>query len=483
MKKIRVSLSVILTVLILFTSAVGSHAWSVDKTVWDTAWAGSEEKIGAAVTMIPGKDDTERCIFWYGDSDDGELILFDSSGSAIAAYDAPCVKTPQGDYRFSLRINNLNPQQSYSYTCSSGDWTSEKYEIPATSSDSFTAVYVSDIHISYDENNADSLRDDSYYFNETLTAAYNKALSRNSSLGLILSAGDQASDGLRVEYEALVANDFVKSIPFAPCIGNHDMKSADYKFFNPQQPGTVDMSVKNYIGTDYSFVKGDALFMIIDSNNLSMADHYKFVKKATEDNPDVKWRIAVFHHDLYSARLPSRESENQFLRLMWAPIADEFGFDLCLLGHSHYYSISNVMYNNKTVSATENGAVITNPEGTVYMVTGSINNPRGESDELGLSENIGHAVITEEKIYNLLDFSEESIVINSYTIESDQCIGSLTIKKTSNEGGHSYSTPAAWYYPLVKVISGIAAVIYNIGRYYDNTQLGFNIPFFEGIFG
>ena len=188
------------------------------------------------------------------------------------------------------------------------------------------------------------------------------------------------------------------------------------------------------------------------------------------------------NHDLYSARIPSRESENEFFRMMWAPIADEFGLDLCLLGHSHYYTISNVLYNNKTVAATENGGKVTDAEGTVYMVSGSINNPRND-ENVGLSDNIVHAYLTEEKIYNLIDFSEDSIVINSYSRESDKNIGSLTIEMTTDEGGHTYKTPAKWYYPLVEVISFIAGLFNNIGRYYDNVQLGFEIPLFVGIFG
>ena len=62
-------------------------------------------------------------------------------------------------------------------------------------------------------------------------------------------------------------------------------------------------------------------------------------------------------------------------------------------------------------------------------------------------------------------------------------IGSITIEKTTDEGGHVYKTPAKWYYPIIDVISFIAGFVNNIGRYYDNTQLGFKIPLFEGLFG
>lgn len=484
MRKLRTPLSVLLAVILLLTSAITINAWVVEKDLWDTAWAGSEEEIGAAVTMTPANDDTDRYISWYADTDSGEVSVINVLGEEMGPFEATAVATPQGDYRLVAYISGLNPESTYYYTCKSGDWKSETYTIAATDPDSFTAVYITDIHVGADDENPDEIRNDSYYFNETLIAAYNKALSKNTPLSLILSGGDQATEGTRPEYEGIVANDFVKSIPFAPCIGNHDRKSVDYKYFNAIQSGTVDMAVKSYVGTDYYFVKGDALFMVMDSNNISMGDHEKFIKQAIQEYPDVKWRVGIFHHDLYSGRIIHRESENQWLRLMWAPLADKYGFDLCLLGHSHYYTVSNVMYNNETVAELSNNSIITDPEGTIYLVSGSINNPRSnEGDDLGLSDNVGHAVLTQEKIYNLLDFSENSIIINSYTVESDECIGTITIKKTTNEGGHTYSTPAAWYYPIVKVISGIAGIINNIGRYYDNIELGFDIPFFEGIFG
>lgn len=485
MKRSCKALSLVMALIMLFTCAASFTANATPaKEIWNAYYAASTKQIEAAVMLTPGSNETERYVSWYSDSDSGSVVLLDSLGSVIKEFTAMANPTPQGDYRLGAVLNSLEEGKAYSYYCKSGDWKSTLYAFTTDSNDSFTAMYMTDIHISvdkYPEDLENSVRNTAYNFNDTLSTGINKAMSQGNTVDLLLSAGDQATDGLRDEYVGLCSPEYVKSIPFATVIGNHDRKCVDYRFFT-FQPNTADMMLKSYVGTDYWFVKGDVLFLMMDSNNISMGDHRRFVKNAVEANPDVKWRVAVFHHDLYSARIPHRESENELLRMMWAPIADEFGFDLCLLGHSHYYTISNVMYNNETVTATANGGTVKNAEGTVYMVSGSLNNPRND-DEIGLSENIGHSYLTEEKIYNLIDFSEDSIVINSYTVESDENIGSLTIEKTSNEGGHSYKTPAKWYYPLVEVISFIAGFFNNIGRYYDNTQLGFDIPLFEGLFG
>lgn len=482
MQKLRRFLSLATALVIFITgTAFVSNAQSLTKYAWDSYYATSTEIIDAAVMMTPGSNETERYVSWYSDSDSGSVTLLDALGNKAGTFNTTAKATPDGDYRLGAVISGLEAGKVYSYYCESEGFTSDIYTFRTDDDNSFTAMYTTDIHISASDTDEYSIRDRAYNLNSVITAACVKAALNGNTVDLILSAGDQASDGLREEYVGLCSTPYIKSIPFATAIGNHDRKSVDYRYFT-FQPNTAKMRLKSYVGTDYWFVKGDVLFLIMDSNNISMGDHRRFVKAAVEANPDVKWRVAVMHHDLYSGRIPRRESENQWLRMMWAPIADEFGLDLCLLGHSHYYTISNVMYNNKTVAATENSGTVTNPEGTVYMVSGSINNPRND-DDIGLSENIGHAYLTEEKIYNLIDFSEDSIVINSYVLESDEKIGSITIEKTTDEGGHVYKTPAKWYYPLIDVISFIAGFINNIGRYYDNTQLGYDIPLFEGLFG
>lgn len=483
MKNFSKTTSIILIFVIIITSAISftANAQAFSKESWNTYWQTSTEEIKAAVMMTPGSDDSERYVSWYSDTDSGSVVLMDELGQQVSIFNATAKATPQGDYRLGAVLTELKAGKTYTYLCKSGEFTSAVYSFTTNSDGSFTALYMTDIHITGESLDAEGISDNAYNLNTTIATCIEKAQSQGKTVDLLLSAGDQGSDGLRTEYSGLCATPYLKSIPTATTVGNHDRKSVDYRYFT-HQPNTADMILKSYVGTDYWFVKGDVLFLIIDSNNISMGDHRRFVKQAVEANKDVKWRVAMFHHDLYSGRIPSRESENQFLRMMWAPIADEFGFDLCLLGHSHYYTISNILYNNKSVAPTSDGCTVTNAEGTVYMVSGSINRPR-DDEEIDLSNNIGHAYLTEEKVYNLIDFSENSIKINSYTVESDKKIGSITIEKTSNEGGHVYKTPAKLYYPLIEAISFIAGFINNIGRYYDNTQLGFDIPLFEGLFG
>lgn len=482
MKMTKKAVSLFLTVIMIF--ALTSSAFAAQtKDEWDEYWLNSGNEINAAVTMFPGEDEYSRNIAWYSENDEGYVVVTGESGSENIK--AQAKKTAQGDYRLSAEVEDLAPGD-YTYKCFSGEYESESYSFTVKNSDTFTAMYVTDIHVS-EQDESYTLSEEAYRTNLAFSAASEKAKENGGSLDLILSAGDQASLGLRSEYSALSANEFTKSIPFATSIGNHDRKNVDYKYYTCLPNESSLIKFKSYIGTDYWFRQGDVLFLMFDSNNASMAGHRYFAMDAVAKNKDCKWRIAVFHHDLYGGRIPHRESENSFLRFIWASIADEFGIDLCLLGHSHYYTMSNVLYNNKTVESIQGKTSVTDPKGTIYMVSGSINHPRDVVDSDGnvppVGENIGYSCLTNEMIYNLLVFSDDSVTIKSYTVESDEMINSFTINKTDNKGGHKYISPLSFLDPLVHFVSRIVNVINNIDKYEDYKQQGHDIGFFEGLIG
>ncbi|MBQ7295333.1 MAG: metallophosphoesterase [Clostridia bacterium] len=484
MKTLRKTIAVILSAIMIFACCGNAAAADMTKEVWDTRWAEDTKEISAAVTMFPGSDENDRNIAWYSASEDGYALLSGINGTEKIT--AASKETAQGDYRLSVSFTDL-AEGEYTYKCVSGDFESETYSFSVKSADTFTAMYVTDIHVGEDDEDVFAVRDSAFKTNETFATAYNKAQQTGDGLDLIISSGDQASLGLRSEYAGLSSNVYTKSIPFATSIGNHDRKSVDYKYYTNLPNESEIINFKSYIGTDYWFRQGDVLFLMFDSNNTSMAGHRYFAKQAVRENKDCKWRVAVFHHDLYGGRIPHRESENALLRLLWAPMADEFGFDLCLLGHSHYYTMSNVLYNNKTVESIAGKDSVTDPKGTIFMVSGSLNNPRDDTDEEGneppVGENIGYSYLTTEMIYNLLEFSGDSITIKSYTVESDELINTFTINKTSKEGGHKYRTAMSLLNPLVHFITRIVNVINNIGMYQDYKDQGHDVPFFEGLIG
>ena len=475
MKKI---VCAILTVAILVTSAIPAFAMSEDE--WNFVWESQDTKAG--LVMFAGADESERNFTWYTESNNTPKVIVstDMLMNSAKEFTGTTQKATEGDFANHVTITGLENSTTYYYQCTSGEYKSDIYSFTTAAADSFKAVYMTDIHISDNsEENPESLRNTSYNLNNALEDALTKA----DDISLLISAGDQASDGLEAEYKAFTASPLLKNFAVATSIGNHDRKGAEYKTFANVPNEYEEAVISSYIGDNYWFVKGDVLFLMADTNNASGEDHAAFVEKAVNANPDVKWKVLVAHHDLYSGRIPHRESENALIRMMWAPIVDEYGIDLVLLGHSHFYTVSNVLYNNRSVAPL--AAEMLNPAGTIYMVSCSINRPR-EEDELGLNEDvIGFDYLTLEPTYNILTCNNDSITVESYEVGADESFNSFTITKTTKDGGHEYKDSyfVSLFNNIVRKIGTIYALFNNIGRYSDLKEDGFDVNFFDCLLG
>lgn len=486
MKKMKKTVSLFLAVLMLMSClGFGSSAVNMTQQQWNQVWNTQSEEYSASVTMFPGTNENEKIVAWYSSSNTGYVELTSEKGSE--KIEATAKATPEGDYRLSAVLSSLTAGD-YQYKCVSPDYTSETYSFTVEDcSDGFTAVYVSDIHVGQNNDEDENrLRDTSYNYYKTLQAAKDKAQSQGSNLNLIVSGGDQATAGLREELEGMASPTMMKELAFAPSVGNHDRKSVGYKYFTSLPNEASFIKFKSYIGTDYWFRQGNALFLMLDSCNTSMTGHSLFMKNAIKENSDAKWIIAVMHHDMYGGREAWLYSENALLRLLWTPLFDQYGVDLCLYGHSHYYSVSNVVYGGESVQGLAGTGKIKNPEGTIYLASGSLNNlaplltSDGEIPPIG--ENAAYTFLEQEQIYNLLDFTDDSLTIKSYTVDSDENFYSLTIEKTSAQGGHKLRNSKP-YIKLLFFVTRIVNVINNIDMYKKYKAQGFDVSLFEGLIG
>lgn len=480
MKNMRKTLSLLLCLIMLLSCSLTSFAGDVSEE-WANKWADYETEIAPAVTMFPGSNESERYIAWYSVSDTGYVEL--KAQTEIKTFKAASKAVPNGTYRLWAVITDLT-QGEYSYTCLSGDFVSESYSFTVENADSFTALYATDIHMAIEEENENALIERSFTYNKALESAMKNS---GDSLDIVISGGDLASGGYIDEYIALSSPDYMKTVPFAPAIGNHDRKSVGYKYYTAL-PNEAEMTFKSYIGTDYWVRYGDALFLMFDSCNTSMRGHYKFAKEATKANEDATWVIAVMHHDMFGGREEWLYTENKLLRFLWTPLFDEYGVDLCLYGHSHYYSVSNVIYNNKTAEALAGKSQISDPAGTIYLSSGSINNYAPLLTDEGTTPPIGeNAAFTylegEESIYTLLDFTEKTLAVKSYSAKTDKEIYSLEINKSDKAGGHTYKNTNILLKGFTCFVSRIVNVINNVDMYNRYKEQGYKVSLFEGLIG
>lgn len=480
MKNLKKTFSLILSMIMIFSAVPSAFAVEISDA-WAEKWSAYETEIAPAVTMFPGSDESERYIAWYSDSPEGYVELTAFGETEI--FKAESKASPDGGYRLWSVITGLALGE-YSYTCHSGSFTSKSYSFTVRGTGGFTALYVSDIHMSVEQENKNSLAERSYIYNKTLESAVKNT---DDTLDIIISGGDLASEGLTDEYIALSSPDYMKTIPFAPSIGNHDRKSIGYKYYTAL-PNEADFTFKSYIGTDYWVRYGDALFLMFDSCNTSMREHYRFAKAATKANEDAKWIIATMHHDMFGGREDWLYTENALLRFLWTPLFDEYGVDLCLYGHSHYYSVSNIIYNNKTASSLAGTGEVVDPMGTIYLSSASVNNFAPLLTDEGTVPPIGeNAAFTylegQEPIYTLLEFTEDSLGIKSYTVDSDKEIYSLTVEKSDTAGGHTYKNTNSLLKGFTCFISRIVNIINNYDMYKRYTTQGYEVSVFEGLIG
>ncbi len=473
MKKMKSILCIVISVLVVFTATASVSAGSV----WDMYWLDTEEAT-RGIILQPGKDETQRNISWYMPESVTECSVEISTDMLMtnpAVYEGSVISDKHGMNVAKVTVTELEAGEKYYYTCISGDERSSVYSFETTEGDSFSALYMSDLHITLDEEAGDT-KATAYEFANLLTE-----VTLMHDVDIILSAGDQATDGLLCEYQGLTFSPVSRSLAFATAIGNHDRKGIAYKYFT-NLPNEDEGLISSPQGGNYYFVKGEVLFLVIDSNNASGTDHRNFINNAVKENPDLKWRVVMMHHDLYGGTIEGRESENQLLRMLLSPIFDEFNIDLVLTGHSHHYSISDVVYNGKSVAEIEDGCVINNAGGTVYMVSASAARPR-EAESIPYSDLI--AIGMEhyaDKLYNIIDFSHDSITVTTYERGENEEFVSFTLTKDDDFEASEINWFRKMFGKFVAAIGTIYAVFNNIGRYSDLTEDGFNVDFFETVF-
>ncbi len=469
MKTTKKLLAVILAGVMFFTMTLPTFAVSEEN--WERVWTNTDAKAG--IIMFVGSNESERNFSWYSKAESEPTVTISTKKNLSSAevFKGTCVEAVENGVVNKVTVSGLSESTTYYYKCTSKGFESEIYSFKTSGGSDFSAMYVTDVHITgIDDANENSLSDTSYRFNET----FEDALSKNENISLILSAGDQATEGLESEYKAMTASDLFKGVSIATAMGNHDRKGIAYNSFKNLPNEDAEASIRSYNGTDYWFVKGDALFLVMDSNSGNGAAHADFVERAVEANPDVKWKVMMCHHDLYSGRIPHRESENKLLRMIWGPIADEFGIDLVLLGHSHYYTVTDVLYKNESVADLESEMV--DPAGTIYMVSCSLGRPRDDED-IGLNDEwIGFDYLTEKATYNILDFTEDSITVNSYELGADSPFNTFTITKTSDDGGHKdVGLLTSVKDGFVRAIGAIYTVFNNFSTYSDLKENGYDV--------
>ena len=165
------------------------------------------------------------------------------------------------------------------------------------------------------------------------------------------------------------------------------------------------------------------------------------------------------------------------IRLLLTPIIDKFQIDLVLTGHSHCFSRSHIIYRNKIAEDLTGKNSVTDPKGTLYINNGSLSvSPDSDKETVIDSDRKSDFIVTDyitgkDAIYNILNFTDDSLTIKSYNYGSEEAFTECTITKTSQQGGHP-DKPVQLWFTLGKYLGTIYNVINNISRNSEITARG-----------
>ena len=339
------------------TEAAQNGAWEK----WCEEWENIKNN-PVQMSLTPGSDAGKLNFAWYSkDTEAKPKLKFGKSADMSDAQELEVTSEPAvaGYNSNKSTVSGLEENTTYYYSYEvNGEWTTP-VEYKTQSTEKFSFVYVGDPQIgSSTENIATgeeeeqgqdkATRNDSFNWSNTI----NSALNKNPNLSFILSAGDQIQsrdkknpsltyDKNEIEYAGYLSAPALKSLPVATTIGNHDAPSGNYSYhFN--NPNASEYG-KTMAGGDYYYSYGDALFIMLNTNNYNIAEHEALIKEAIEKNPEAKWRIVTLHQDIYGSGEHSNEPEIVELRYSLVPIFEENNIDVVLTGHDHTYTRSLIL--------------------------------------------------------------------------------------------------------------------------------------------
>jgi len=112
------------------------------------------------------------------------------------------------------------------------------------------------------------------------------------------------------------------NIPFYAALGNHDDPNQRfYKYFG--------MGGKRF----YTYQKGDVRFFALDSNYMDKDQQRWLEEELAKSNS--KWKIAYFHHPLYSSG--AAHGSEVDLRTIIEPLFIKYNVNVVIAGHEHFY--------------------------------------------------------------------------------------------------------------------------------------------------
>ena len=396
------------------------------------------------VLLSVGANNTQMNATWYAAQEGAGYVLVAKQSQLVdgampenaAKFDATSTPANEsGKWSNQATITGLEPGTVYAYQLVNGEEKSDVATFTTATNGAFSFAFAGDPQIGA-SGNADS---DTQGWDKTLGIIADST--QFDGVDFLLSAGDQVNTANNEDqYNGYLDHDELLSLPVATVVGNHDSSSNAYdQHFNV--PNESELGVTN-AGGDYWFVYNNTLFLALNSNSMSTAEHKAFMEQAIAEAGDVDWKVVTFHHSVYSVASHAVDGDILQRREALVPVFEDLDIDVVLMGHDHVYVRTYMMDGLTPITASDKYTdqdgdgipeSVTNPDGILYVTANSASGSKFYTIQSTKYEY--SAVQNQERVPNVsrVDVSEDAFTITTYRTSDMSVVDTFTInRETAN---------------------------------------------------
>ena len=413
----------------------------------------SDERVDyqSNISLSMGADESQMGFTWYSMlTGDAALTIATSEALTDAqTYAVTPATANDGQQSCQVTVTDLKPGTTYYYQLTNAGQKSDVYSFTTDDGGAFSFAYVGDPQIG-----AGSTQSDILGWDKTLGLI--RSDKNFSDVSFLLSAGDQVNTSSdEGQYDGYLDHDVFTGLPAATVVGNHDSGYNAYgQHFNVANES--DTLGTTAAGGDSYFVYNNVLFLVLNSNDMSVAEHKAFMEQAiaASASQNIQWKVAVFHHSLFTVASHAKDdyiTNPTGFKTQLVPVLKELDIDVVLQGHDHVYCRTYMMDGLNPIRTSDkyeyaNGrdnapTAVNDPDGILYITANS--GSGSKTYNIISSDFPFSAVQNQEHVANVskVSVSDKQFTVTTYRTTDMSVVDSFTIKRDGGDETGSY-TPA-----------------------------------------
>ena len=405
------------------------------------------------ISLSMGADESQMGFTWYSMLT-GDAALTIATNEALTdaqTYAVTPATANDGQQSCQVTVTDLKPGTTYYYQLTNAGQKSDVYSFTTDDGGAFSFAYVGDPQIG-----AGSTQSDILGWDKTLGLI--RSDKNFSDVSFLLSAGDQVNTSSdEGQYDGYLDHDVFTGLPAATVVGNHDSGSNAYgQHFNVANES--DTLGTTAAGGDSYFVYNNVLFLVLNSNDMSVAEHKAFMEQAIEAtaDQDIQWKVAVFHHSLFTVASHAKDdyiTNPTGFKTQLVPVLKELDIDVVLQGHDHVYCRTYMMDGLNPIRTSDkyeyaNGrdnapTAVNDPDGILYVTANS--GSGSKTYNIISSDFPFSAVQNQEHVANVskVSVSDKQFTVTTYRTTDMSVVDSFTIKRGGGDVQQTFTPVTA----------------------------------------